>query len=227
LQLKFKKKILNLNSNINNNKMLTLKIAILICLLAELNAVDSNTFFVNNVTLTAPDQYFLYWNYTSTDITFKVVVKTNGWIGFGISPNGGMAFSDLVVAYLNQNGSVNFTNRYVGAAKSLPIINPNQYWSRLYYNQQNGYTTAIFTRQLVICNASNSIDIVSGTQYVIFAWGNSFSTTSSSTDIAYHLSNRSSTSLPLISTLNKNIVLNMSQIETYDFIVNVISKLDI
>ena len=205
--------------------MLTLKIAILTCLLVKLNAIDSSTFFVNNATLMGPDQYLLYWNYTSTDITFKAVVKTTGWLGFGISPNGGMPYSDLVVAYLNQNGSVNFTNRYVGSSNSLPVINPYQYWSMLYYNQQNGFTTAIFTRNLVICNASNSIDIVSGTQFVIFAWGNSFGSSGSFTDISYHSSsNRSSSSLPLISTLNRNIALNMSQLETYDFIVNVIKK---
>lgn len=94
-----------------NVNMFFLKIAILIGLLANLNALDSDSYFVNNATLVGPDQYLLYWNYSAIDITFKTVVKTNGWIGFGLSPNGDMANSDLIVAYLNQNGSINFTNR--------------------------------------------------------------------------------------------------------------------
>jgi len=204
--------------------MSKLKLAVLICLLVcdRLNAIDSNTYFVNSATLMAPDQYLLYWNYTNTDITFKAVVKSSGWVGFGLSPNGGMAYSDLIVAYLNQDLSNNFSNRYVGSVSSLPKINPIQYWSMLYYSQMNGYTTVIFTRKLTLCNTANSINIVSGTQFVIFAWGNSFSNVNNYKDIAYHSpTNRSSSSLSLINTLNKNIQLNMSEIETFDFILNV------
>jgi hypothetical protein len=78
---------------------------------------------------------------------------------------------------MNQNGNVNFTNRYVESSSSLPIINKKQFWSMLFYTQKNGYTTAIFKRKLVICNVTNSIDIEPGTQYTIFAWGDSFSKT--------------------------------------------------
>jgi hypothetical protein len=197
-------------------------IAIFICLLLKLYALDSNSYFVNNSTLVGPDQYLLYWNYTSTEIIFKTVVKTNGWLGFGISPNGEMAYSDLIVAYMNQNGTVNFTNRYVESSSILPIINKKQFWSMLFYTQKNGYTTAIFKRKLVICNVTNSIDIEPGTQYTIFAWGDSFSKTKNYTDIKYHSSvNRSSASLPLISSLNANVKLNMTQIETFDLNINV------
>jgi len=173
---------------------------------------------VNNATLIGPDKYSLYWNFTSTDITFKIIVKnTNGWVGFGLSPNGNMPGSDLIVAYLNQNGngSVNFTNRYA-VTQVIPIINPIQYWSMLYYSELNGYTTVIFKRLLQVCNIPNSFQIVNGTQFLIFAWGNTFS----NNDIKYHNLNRSSTSLPLINTLNTRITLNMSQVQTYDFRVN-------
>ena len=199
-----------------------IKIAILISLFFELNAVDSNSYFVNNSTLVGPDQFLLFWNYTNTEIIFKTVVKTNGWIGFGLSPNGDMAYSDLIVAYINRNGSVNFTNRYVESSSSLPKINIKQFWFMLFFSQKDGFTTAIFKRKLVICNVTNSIDIEPGTQYTIFAWGDSFSVAKNYTDIKYHSpSNRSSASLPLISSLNANVKLNMSQIETLDLNFNV------
>ena len=197
---------------------------ILLSLSPKLEAIDSSTYFVNRANISGSDQFTLFWNYTSTDITFKVVVKCNVgcWIGFGLSPTGGMVNSDLIVVYENPNGTVNFTNRYVGPVQSFPRVNPSQYWSMLYYSRQSASTTVIFTRKLVICNTANSINIVSGSQFVIFAWGTSFNTINGYTDISYHSpSNRSSYSVPLISTLNKNIVLNMSQIETKDFIVNV------
>jgi hypothetical protein len=35
-------------------------------------------------------------------------VKTNGWIGFGFSPNGGMDRSDIIVGWIS-NGVPHFT----------------------------------------------------------------------------------------------------------------------
>lgn len=38
------------------------------------------------------DQYRLFWKLLVNDeIQFEVHVKTTGWVGLGISPNGGMA----------------------------------------------------------------------------------------------------------------------------------------
>jgi len=118
--------------------------------------------------------------------------------------------------------SVNFTGRYVASSPSLPIINKVQYWKMLHYSQNNGYTTAIFSRNLTVCNAAHTIAIVPGTLFVIFAWGSSFTSNSLFKDIKYHSpANRSSTSLPLTSTINQKITLNMNQIQTVDFRVNV------
>lgn len=37
-------------------------------------------------------------------ITFEVTVNTTGWVGFGFSPNGGMAGSDLVIGGVGPGG---------------------------------------------------------------------------------------------------------------------------
>ena len=54
--------------------------------------------------------YTLHWNFSATEetITFGVNVSTNGWVGFGISPNGGMTNSDVVIGWVNDNGEVFF-----------------------------------------------------------------------------------------------------------------------
>ena len=47
--------------------------------------------------------YELYWNVTGDNITFAVRVQTQGWVGFGISPNGLMLDSDVVMGFVDDN----------------------------------------------------------------------------------------------------------------------------
>lgn len=49
------------------------------------------------------DNYYLYWNFSLAEetIQFAVRVKTEGWVGFGISPNGQMPGSDVVIGWVD------------------------------------------------------------------------------------------------------------------------------
>ena len=53
------------------------------------------------------NEYYLYWNFSQTDetIQFAVRVKTTGWVGFGISPNGQMPGSDVVIGWVDGDES--------------------------------------------------------------------------------------------------------------------------
>ena len=53
------------------------------------------------------NKYKLFWKFNDTHITFEVHVKTTGFVGFGISDNGGMYPGDVVVGWV-KNGSVHF-----------------------------------------------------------------------------------------------------------------------
>ena len=46
--------------------------------------------------------YELYWNYSvaAGTIHFAVNVSTTGWVGFGVSPNGQMPGSDVVIGWV-------------------------------------------------------------------------------------------------------------------------------
>ena len=46
--------------------------------------------------------YTLHWKFDQEreTITFAVNVSTEGWVGFGLSPNGGMAGSDMVIGWV-------------------------------------------------------------------------------------------------------------------------------
>lgn len=49
----------------------------------------------------------LKWGFNDPpgSITFKLVVNTTGWVGFGFSPNGGMRGSDIVMGGLGSGRS--------------------------------------------------------------------------------------------------------------------------
>ena len=55
------------------------------------------------------DTYVLHWNFSTAErtIAFAVNVSTTGWVGFGVSPNGGMVNSDIVMGWVS-NGRAYF-----------------------------------------------------------------------------------------------------------------------
>ena len=54
--------------------------------------------------------YELYWNFDNDaeTISFAVRVKTSGWVGFGLSPNGQMPDSDVVIGWVTADGDTIF-----------------------------------------------------------------------------------------------------------------------
>ena len=63
-----------------------------------------------SATLDPNGQYEVYWNYnlTAGTISFAVRVQTTGWVGFGLSPNGQMPGSDVVIGWVDCNGGMHF-----------------------------------------------------------------------------------------------------------------------
>jgi len=113
----------------------------------------------------------------------------------------------------------NFTDRHIDKSTNV-IVDKVQNWFPLLMTQNSSYSIVKFTRKLIVCsNETNGEDmnIEMGTPPVIFSWGTNFL---SNGDITYHGANRSSQAVPLINRLNKNVQLNMSEIETFDFLSN-------
>ncbi len=70
---------------------------------------DSSS-WVDFIQLSDTPQYDVFWNVTGNRVTFVVHVGTTGWVGFGISPNGSMLDSDVIMGYVDDTtGVVNFT----------------------------------------------------------------------------------------------------------------------
>lgn len=53
-------------------------------------------------------QYWLHWSFDDENIFFAVNVETTGWVGFGLSPNGQMPQSDVVIGWVDGNGTAYF-----------------------------------------------------------------------------------------------------------------------
>ena len=85
----------------------------LLCLLALLPFVlgnlSSRYAFSSTLYDRNGDTYVLHWTFNNVDrtIAFAVNVSTTGWVGFGISPNGGMVNSDVVMGWVS-NGRTYF-----------------------------------------------------------------------------------------------------------------------
>ncbi len=90
---------------------------------------DETTIFVNTVNLSG-ENYKLDWNFTATDIFFRVTARTTGWVGFGLSPNGGMRNSDLILAW-TANGNNQFRDAHTENAFSV-LYDTVQNWQRLF-----------------------------------------------------------------------------------------------
>lgn len=67
-------------------------------------------------TLDSAGNYHVCWRLygfdADTEIEFKVEVQTHGYIGFGLSPNGGMTGSDIVTGWI-KDGIIYFQVRYI------------------------------------------------------------------------------------------------------------------
>ena len=64
--------------------------------------------YTHSLELLDKARYHTFWKYDDTTVTFEIHAKTLGWVGFGISPNGGMAGSDVIIAWV-KDGESHFT----------------------------------------------------------------------------------------------------------------------
>ena len=202
-------------------KKMFLKFLIVSISLGLMSAAPSPTQeYPNKQVLVEPDIYYLYWVYTDADILFEVHVKTTGWVAFGLSPNGDMFNTDIVMTWVTSTGSVHFTDRHINAFPDRTRhVDKEQNWFPLKVMVKDGYTIAKFTRKIKICDTTNEdMDIEPGTPFIIYAWGDKFD---SSNDAAYHGSNRGSKTVPLITSLNLKVDVDMNEVEITDFTVNV------
>jgi hypothetical protein len=179
--------------------------------------VESKTSdYVNNAIMILPDIYQIFWNYTDIDITIEIRVKTTGWVLFGFSPNGEIDGSDLIVTWVNPDGSYYFKDSYV--KKNVVYSDHQQNWFPLMVKQQASVLVAKFTRKIKLCDSNGEdFDITDGTPRVLAALGyDKFHPNLKGATFTHSVQ-----SINLINRINEKIILKSDEILIADFRVNV------
>lgn len=118
--------------------------------------------------------YHLYWTVDKSGQTIKlgVVAKTLGWIGFGISPNGGMPNADMMVGWVDdKDGTVSITDR-MSTAQTEPPVDKQQDWIKVAGTRNATHTTLEFSRPWDTKDAQD-VPFTTGLMRIIWALGNS------------------------------------------------------
>ncbi|XP_059144068.1 DBH-like monooxygenase protein 1 [Physella acuta] len=144
---------------------------------------------------TLDENYQLYWNFNSSHIIFKTVVKTNGFIGFGISPNGGMSNADVVIGWV-KDGVPHFADRHA-QGHVMPAVDTQQDWHLVEAVEVGETTSLVFIRELNTCDPQD-LPITNSTTRIIFSYHPSDPAGDDS--IQYHGSHRRGTKSVLLLT---------------------------
>ena len=161
-----------LHTNLKHNpkiskriRMLKLFTLLLASSLANCQTWNANTVFANTAVLDTDVN--LQWNFTDTDIHFRLAIRTSGgWLGFGLSPNGGMANSDVMLTWVGPDGGVQFIDAHTANRNVWPDTVQN--WKSLFFGSANGLTTAIFTRKIKVSEDRRHDWIFSPTTNALF-----------------------------------------------------------
>lgn len=175
---------------------------------------DENTPFEHSAELW-PNFYSIKWNYTSTQVYLRLEAKyANGWIAFGLSPNGGYDFSETIIAWKNSNRAY-IRQMYTGNKGLDQEIKDNvaSDWTLDFHmeDRTNTKTILIVHRNIKVCNISKSIPF-SPTNYVVFAWGQVFNDNNE----PVYRTNSGTKIIPFLSLLNGKPNLSAENLITID-----------
>ncbi|KAF4109774.1 DBH-like monooxygenase protein 2 homolog isoform X1 [Onychostoma macrolepis] len=132
----------------------------------------------------------LKWGFDEVQgtILFELTVNTNGWVGFGFSPKGGMTGADVVIGGVGPDG-IYFTDRHAGG-NSVPVVDQQQNYKLLSLTESDGKTVMKFQRSIDSCD-KDDLPITDLPMKLIYAYGET-------DDITYHSNQRGTKVLNLL-----------------------------
>ena len=147
--------------------------------------------FTYSTDLGQNQQFRLYWSHLDNDvIDFGIEANSTGWIAIGLSPNGGMEHSDIMLGWVDDvNGSVVVQDRYTGGSQSTPILDDVDHLTLIEGEQKDGITRIRFQRTRSLdCNDTSGHDmaVTQGTSRVIYAWNDNDGDINDPNSIDYH-----------------------------------------
>ncbi|CAI8042465.1 DBH-like monooxygenase protein 1 homolog, partial [Geodia barretti] len=145
--------------------------------------------------------YELYWKFDNAKetISFAVRVNATGWVGLGLSPNGQMPNSDVVIGWVTDGGETVFHDRFAGG-REPPTIDEQQDWMLKGGEEENGFTILEFSRKYVTCDEYD-LPITTETARVIWSFHATTDPTSEVLTFADRHSHKGALSLNLLGGL--------------------------
>uniref|UniRef100_A0AAY4CW32 DOMON domain-containing protein n=1 Tax=Denticeps clupeoides TaxID=299321 RepID=A0AAY4CW32_9TELE len=125
------------------------------------------TSYKHRAALDADGKYDVKWRFDGATISFEVAVATRGYVGFGFSPSGAMARSDLVIGGVS--GGRPYLQDYFADASRMVHRDPQQSYRLEYAWENDTHTVLGFSRDLLTCDP-NDKDITESTVRVIWAY---------------------------------------------------------
>ncbi|XP_078684910.1 DBH-like monooxygenase protein 1 isoform X1 [Branchiostoma floridae x Branchiostoma belcheri] len=150
--------------------------------------------FTHHESLDEYGKFLLSWKYDDEKIELEARVQTTGWVGLGLSPNGGMPGSDIAIGWV-KDGTAHLTDRYA-EAQAQPSVDESQDWELVSGNENGTHTVLRFNRKLTTCDVKDRV-INADTMRVLWAWHDDDPEDESGP--AYHGANRGVRSTVLLS----------------------------
>ncbi len=146
--------------------MATYSSSLNILLFAILTISHCNGYLVDNnpyrhiEILDQDGKYQLEWlvDWTTSRVTFNVTVKTNGYVGLGLSRKGKMSGADIVIGGVLPNGQPYFSDRHA-IANQLPVEDLSQDWSLHEAWERGSFTFLSFSRPFETCDEDHDLPI--------------------------------------------------------------------
>ncbi|CAK8671527.1 unnamed protein product [Clavelina lepadiformis] len=144
--------------------MMKLIFYLLACSVCFSHAQTPSEEFPHMAALAPGNKVVLYWKFNETHITFELHGQTTGWVGVGLSPNGGMINADIYVGWV-KDGSATITDRKGPPdGQGFPPLDEEQNVKLLDGSESDGWTRLKFRREIPACEPSD-IPITGSTTY--------------------------------------------------------------
>ncbi|XP_078511754.1 putative DBH-like monooxygenase protein 2 [Lissotriton helveticus] len=108
-------------------------------------------------------------NKATEEITIEMEARTLGWIGFGLSPSGGMIGADIAIGGVMPNQTTYFGD-YHAIGHFKPILDPMQNFRLLSVTENETSTIMRYIRKFRTCDPDD-VDVTANTQRIIAAFG--------------------------------------------------------
>ncbi|OTF75182.1 hypothetical protein BLA29_002319 [Euroglyphus maynei] len=102
-------------------------------------------------------------------IVFNVCIQSHGWFGLGISHNGRMTGSDIVIGWVDHTGRVHLQDRFA-EDEEMPVIDDKQDWLLESGYENDTHTCITFSRPFLTCDLDSDLPITNDVIKLIWAY---------------------------------------------------------